>query len=187
MFRIILADLLLVGFFLTEVLLRQKGSAKSLESEAADKKSTPAVGVSYILAIVLLIVVSVFKIGFFISEPWSWIGIALTALGLFMRIWSMRVLGSFYSRTLRVTEVQEIVDRGPYSVIRHPGYLGSLLIWIGTGLAFTNWIIIPLLSILFLAVYIYRIRAEEVMLISAFGDRYIEYERKTWKLVPFIF
>ena len=47
----------------------------------------------------------------------------------------------------------------------------SLLIWLGTGLAFTNWIIIGVLSILFLAVYIYRIRVEEVMLISAFGER----------------
>jgi protein-S-isoprenylcysteine O-methyltransferase Ste14 len=42
----------------------------------------------------------------------------------------MRTLGRAYSRTLR-TERERVVEAGPYRHVRHPGYLGSNLIWLG--------------------------------------------------------
>jgi hypothetical protein len=44
---------------------------------------------------------------------------------------------SSYSRTLRVVEdedQQTVIDAGPYRLIRHPGYLGPLLTWVGFAL-----------------------------------------------------
>jgi hypothetical protein len=61
-------------------------------------------------------------------------GLVVEATGLALRAWSMRALGGSYSRTLRVVEdedQQTVVDAGPYRLIRHPGYLGSLLTWVG--------------------------------------------------------
>lgn len=99
----------------------------------------------------------------------------------------MRVLGEYYTRTLRVTENQAIVSQGPYQVIRHPGYLGTIFVWIGFAFAVGNWIATIILAILLFSVYGYRIRSEEAMLIDRFGNEYQEYRKQTWRLIPFIY
>ena len=42
------------------------------------------------------------------------------------------------------------------------------------------------LILLLAAVYCYRIRAEERMLDEHFGDVYVAYKARTWRLVPFL-
>jgi protein-S-isoprenylcysteine O-methyltransferase Ste14 len=99
----------------------------------------------------------------------------------------MRVLGEYYSRTLRVTEAQVIVTKGPYRVVRHPGYPGTICVWIGFGLGNSNWIATVTVALLLFGVYGYRIRSEEVMLIDTFGEQYQAYRQRTWRLLPFIY
>ena len=98
----------------------------------------------------------------------------------------MSVLGKFYTRTLKVTENQSIVRAGPYRFIRHPGYLGSILIWSGVAASTTNWIVLLIVLIVMFGVYIYRIQSEEKMLISTNAD-YAEYRKQTWRLIPLIY
>ena len=76
---------------------------------------------------------------------------------------------------------------GPYRVIRHPGYLGIMLMWGGAALATVNWITALIVVVGGVAVFSYRIRSEEAMMAEAFGERYTAYEDRTWRLVPFIF
>ncbi len=122
------------------------------------------------------------------SVPWlGWSGIALVLLGLSLRVWANRTLGQFYTRTLRVNESQKIVQQGPYRLIRHPGYVGVIALWIGAGLATTNWIAAAVITLMMLAVYDYRIRSEEAMLEAAFGEEYCQYAAHTWKLVPLVY
>jgi hypothetical protein len=54
----------------------------------------------------------------------------------------MIVLGRFYTRTLVTVSNQELVNRGAYRLVRHPGYRGSLLTWTGASLALApqNWL-----------------------------------------------
>ncbi len=117
----------------------------------------------------------------------SWLGLVIMLLGLALRVWSMRALGAYYSRTLRVTDAQVIVTQGPYRVVRHPGYLGTILLWVGSGLALANWIATVGVALLMLGVYGYRIRSEEGMLLTTFGEHYREYCRHTWRLLPFLY
>jgi protein-S-isoprenylcysteine O-methyltransferase len=107
--------------------------------------------------------------------------------GIALRAWSNRVLGEFYTRTLRTVEEQRLVREGPYRVLRHPGYLGCLLMWAGAGLATANWLAVVLIVSVTVAAYGFRIGAEERMLLGAFGGEYEQYRRGTWKLVPFLF
>ena len=99
----------------------------------------------------------------------------------------MRVLGRFYTRTLVTTGDQEVVRSGPYRLVRHPGYLGSILVW--TGAAATSGNALSLLAVLALlsVAYTHRIRTEERMLVDALGEPYAEYRRHSWRLVPFVF
>ena len=116
----------------------------------------------------------------------GWLGIAIALTGFGLRIWSMRVLGKFYTRTLKVTENQSIVRAGPYRFIRHPGYLGSILIWSGVAASTTNWIVLLIVLIVMFGVYVYRIQSEEKMLIATNAD-YAAYRKQTWRLIPFVF
>ena len=56
-------------------------------------------------------------------------------LGLLIRVWLARTPGGFYRRTLRVTEKEQIVEKGAYRLVRHPGYLGITLSYVGSGVA----------------------------------------------------
>ncbi len=187
MFQAILAYVLIAGFFAIEIFVRQGASAKSLEVPDSDKGSTRFIGASFGVAIVLPPLLDLLQIGQIASPIVSWLGLIIMLLGLGLRVWSMRVLGAYYSRTLRVTEAQTIVTQGPYRVIRHPGYLATMLVWVGSGLALANWVAAAMVALLMLGVYSYRIRSEEAMLLATFGERYQQYRQRTWKLLPFLY
>jgi protein-S-isoprenylcysteine O-methyltransferase Ste14 len=57
----------------------------------------------------------------------------------------------------------------------------------GFGLALGNWAgLVAALSCLGVA-YAYRIAVEESALTAALGDTYVQYMKRTWRLVPFVF
>jgi protein-S-isoprenylcysteine O-methyltransferase len=107
--------------------------------------------------------------------------------GLALRIWALRVLGAFYTRTLRTDTGQHLIDEGPYGLIRHPGYLGDILMWLGAGVATANGIVTGMIILPLVRAYQYRIRVEEAMLTNAFPQEYPSYARRTWRLIPFIY
>jgi protein-S-isoprenylcysteine O-methyltransferase len=115
----------------------------------------------------------------------AWIGVTIGVVGLGIRVWSMRILGRDYTRSLRTRETQTVIDRGPYRLVRHPGYSGSILVWFGSRLA-VNWLVAAATAVGLLLVYAYRISAEEEMLIDHFGDAYRAYKARTWRLAPYI-
>jgi protein-S-isoprenylcysteine O-methyltransferase len=117
----------------------------------------------------------------------TWSGVVAMLAGLTIRVWAMRVLGASYTRTLRTTTEQHLVTVGPYRLIRHPGYLGTLLVWIGGGMATANWIVAMAIALGLGRAYRSRLQAEEEMLAATFGDAYPGYASRTWRLVPFIY
>jgi len=187
MIQTIIGFVIIAGFLLVEIFLRKGESARSLDGGRFDRGSTRAVGAVYGVAVVLPTCLLLAGAGRIESPAVSWIGLALMLSGFLLRAWSMQVLGAFYSRTLRVSGSQDVVERGPYRIIRHPGYLGSIILWIGSGFAFSNWIDVMVIAPLVTGVYVYRIHAEEEMLSAALGQRYQRYRKNTWKLFPFLF
>jgi protein-S-isoprenylcysteine O-methyltransferase Ste14 len=104
--------------------------------------------------------------------------------GLAIRIWAIVVLGASFRLTVEVDSDQRIVDGGPYRWVRHPSYTGLLLIAIGFGFALGNWISLAILVILPLIVLVRRIRVEETQLIAVLGQPYVDYRKRTKRLVP---
>jgi protein-S-isoprenylcysteine O-methyltransferase Ste14 len=80
---------------------------------------------------------------------------------------------------------QTVVDRGPYRFVRHPSYSGSLLTVLGVLLCSTNWATLACF-LLALPGFAYRIRIEEQALADALGRPYLEYMRRTKRLLPFV-
>jgi len=77
-----------------------------------------------------------------------------------------------------------VVTAGPYAFVRHPGYLGEIMIWTGFAVVSSNLVLFFLLPAMFVAVYLYRISVEERMLVKELGDDYVRYRRRTRRLIP---
>jgi protein-S-isoprenylcysteine O-methyltransferase Ste14 len=173
---------------MAESRIRTGQEAKSFERGQFDQRSTVYIGVAYLISILALLVSWFFnslRIG--ILPTWvAWLGLIIALCGVLLRWWANRALGAFYTRTLKVAENQSIIREGPYRFIRHPGYLGSILMWSGVATATANWMVLLLVLIVMLVVYIYRIESEEKMLISASAD-YADYRKHTWRLIPRIY
>lgn len=179
------AFLLIIAFFAVERLLRRGQDAKRLERGAFDRGSTTVVAVAFLLTVLGLLVTLLLPIT--VAEPLRWLGLALMAAGLGLRVWAFRVLGRFYTRTLLITDQHRIVQDGPYHVVRHPGYLGILVLWLGAGLAAGSWIVLAWIALVMGIGYSYRIRIEEAMLVAAHGDTYHQYQASTWRLIPLLY
>jgi protein-S-isoprenylcysteine O-methyltransferase Ste14 len=113
-----------------------------------------------------------------------WIGIAIISLGLFLRYWSIYILGKYFSTTVELKENQKIIRKGPYKWIRHPSYSGILLFCIGYGLAVQNWLSLIIAISLPTIALLYRIKIEEEALVKGIGTEYGVYQKETKKLIP---
>ena len=84
-------------------------------------------------------------------------------------------------------EVKRLVTSGIYSKVRHPGYLGLILIYFGFALGFgVVWMLVPAVAFTVLT-YLTAIKEEE-LLKERFGKEYEEYARQVpWRFIPRIF
>jgi protein-S-isoprenylcysteine O-methyltransferase Ste14 len=146
-------------------------------------------GLFIFFIIFLSIIVAIYFAGASIAMLPTWFfypGIVLMILGIIFRQWSILVLGRFFSGTVGTQEGQKVVEKGPYKFIRHPSYTGAFLILIGIGFALQSWGAVITLVLLFSLAYGYRIHIEEKVLISELGEPYIEYKKRTKRLIPYI-
>ncbi len=183
-----LGYIVIAGFFLFEGRLRKGQEARSLKSGQFDQRSTVFIGIAFLICSVALLLATLLnRLNIADLFQWvGWMGVAIALAGLGFRGWAMRVLGAFYTRTLKMAENQSIVREGPYRLIRHPGYLGSILMWVGAATATANGIVIMITLIAMVSAYHYRIRSEEKMLRAA-NAGYEEYRSKTWRLIPLVY
>jgi protein-S-isoprenylcysteine O-methyltransferase Ste14 len=112
-----------------------------------------------------------------------WIGVVLFAAGGALRLWPVFVLGRRFSGLVAIQPGHMLVTSGVYGVIRHPSYLGLLVNSLGWGLAFRSGVGVLLTALLILPL-LARIRAEEWLLRTQFGDEYGAYCARTSRLVP---
>jgi protein-S-isoprenylcysteine O-methyltransferase Ste14 len=115
-----------------------------------------------------------------------YLGIGLMIAGILLRQWSIAVLGRYFSRTVGVQEGQAVVDRGPYRLVRHPAYTGSLLTIVGLGFVLQSWGAVLVLIAFFGVAFGYRIHVEEEVLKSKLGDEYVAYAKRTKRLIPYV-
>jgi protein-S-isoprenylcysteine O-methyltransferase Ste14 len=119
----------------------------------------------------------------------AWFGAGLITLlsGSLLRRHCWRMLGEHFTGNVKASADQPVVQRGIYRWVRHPSYTGGMLMYLGTGLALTNWLSVLTITIAGAAAYAYRVRVEEQALQENLGGRYQEYMRRTKRFVPFVF
>jgi len=83
-----------------------------------------------------------------LDERWNWtgtislglhiIGVLLSILGWIFFLWAM-ASNPFFSESVRIQENHRVAQRGPYRLVRHPGYFGNLIGCIGQPLLLGSW------------------------------------------------
>jgi protein-S-isoprenylcysteine O-methyltransferase Ste14 len=113
-------------------------------------------------------------------------GFILLWSGIFLRNYSIKLLGKHFTPTVQLQKDHTLITTGPYNIIRHPSYTGALLSFVGIAI-FLNSLIGAVFAILaMMLAYFVRISAEEKALVSLFGDVYRNYQHKTKRLIPFL-
>jgi protein-S-isoprenylcysteine O-methyltransferase Ste14 len=112
------------------------------------------------------------------------IGEALAVAGIALRVWAILTLDRFFTFVVGISADHRVVQRGPYRLLRHPGYAGALLTLLGIGIAVRNWLsLLVIVAVPALALAI-RITAEEAALAGALGAEYRAYADRTARLIP---
>ena len=113
------------------------------------------------------------------------IPIILIICGYLLRIYVLRAHNA--TKPLCIKKPEKLLKKGIYGRIRHPMYLGSLIMFLGLALLLTDVKTALLCWYIVYNFILARILQEEQLLIYSFGEEYIEYMKKTKRLIPFIF
>jgi len=196
-----MAAIIALLLYVVQSELRFGAKARAHRGGASDRGSTLVLSLASLLAVLGGVIVMKGRVPF-LSSPipawlfWpgnipgmaavAWAGVAASFAGLLLRLWAVLTLRKRYTRTLLIQDDHGLERKGPYRLVRHPGYLGSLLCLNGFALASGSAAVTVASLTATLWAYAYRIRSEDAMLVNAFGEDYETYRREVRALLPFI-
>lgn len=114
------------------------------------------------------------------------LGVTLFVVGLSIYVLARFTLRGFFSETLTIKPGHKLITNGPYRFIRHPIYLSEIFYFLSIPIFFSSHFGFVIMLAL-IPMLLYRIRIEERLLISKFGEEYMEYTRRTKKLIPYFY
>ena len=117
------------------------------------------------------------------TQTIGYLGLALTAAGVAFAIWARFTLGRNWSGTVTIKEDHELIQHGPYRIVRHPIYTGILLAMLGTAIGYGR---VPCLIGVAIAFFSLRFKwgTEERFMTEQFGAKYTQYRREVKAVIP---
>ena len=176
-------------WLLSEIILSRARRSEAKDSSSLDKSSLRFLWIAISLSVFIGVFLGVKGVGFIRVRHHllSICGIILMLLGLVLRWTAILTLRKYFTVDVSILEGHKIVKKGLYKYIRHPSYAGSLVSFLGLGLAFSNWLSSIVMFLPILMAFIYRMQVEEKALIQAFGEEYLDYSNTTKRLIPKIY
>lgn len=183
---LIISFSILYGLF--EIFMSRRQKDQREVSRSGDKGSIWLISISISVGYWLSFIMASTKFG----RIYHWntffiIGTFLVIIGLIIRIKSILTLKQQFTYTVTKIENHELIETGLYRKIRHPGYLGQLIIFLGISTCLSNWLSVLLMIIPVLLGYLNRIKVEEKFMVKQMGQKYIDYQTRTKKLIPMIY
>ena len=177
-----------IAWCASEVLLNRLLHSGSNDRRGQDKGSLIFIWMMISLAISLGFIFAIyFKVPISNEILISYVGLFIIVVGMAIRFVSIWTLGKYFTVDVTIRDDHKLKKDGFYKIIRHPSYSGSLLTFLGFGLTLGNYLSLLIVFLPVLAVFLYRINIEEKALIYNFKNEYTEYQKKTKKLIPFIY
>jgi protein-S-isoprenylcysteine O-methyltransferase Ste14 len=111
------------------------------------------------------------------------IGIIMVVGGMALRLWAQR------SAPIDLNPEKPLdtgFPTGPHKVLRHPDAAGKLLSLLGLPFVFNAWV--PVFALPGIVILLkWYISDQEAFRISQLGEPYLEYRKKTWNLIPYLY
>jgi protein-S-isoprenylcysteine O-methyltransferase Ste14 len=124
------------------------------------------------------------------STPWArtaaWLGVPLMLAGAALALGGVLRLGSNLTALPYPRDCANLVESGPYAIVRHPIYSGLILGATGYALWVNGWLTLGYALLLF-AFFDVKSRREEKWLLEKFGAPYAEYRTRVHKLIPWVY
>ena len=114
----------------------------------------------------------------------GWVGVATFGVALWLLWRSHTDLGQNWRMTTELREEHKLITSGVFQYIRHPMYSAHWLWGIAQALLIHNWIAGLASLVIFLPLYLLRVRHEEQMMLEQFGEEYRLYMRRTGRVIP---
>lgn len=121
-----------------------------------------------------------------VPEPLRWVGLALVAGGIGFAAWAALTLGRHFDMEVEVHAGHQVVDAGPYAVVRHPVYAGLAAHLLGAGLATGNALLLAGTLLVAFPAFVARASLEERLLRAELGGAYDAYARRVGMLLPLL-
>jgi protein-S-isoprenylcysteine O-methyltransferase Ste14 len=186
--KLILIIVFSIPYGLFEIFMSRQQKDKREISKSGDKGSIWLLTISISIGYWLSFIIAATKIG----RIYHWntffvIGSILALTGLIIRVTSILQLKQQFTYTVTKIENHELIETGLYKIIRHPGYLGQLIIFLGISTCLSNWLSILLMIIPVFLGYLNRINVEEKFMVEQMGQKYLDYQKRTKRLIPTIY
>ena len=114
-------------------------------------------------------------------------GFCIYVLGFILRFYSIFYLGRFFTTNVTIAADHHLIDTGPYRLIRHPSYTGIFMLYLGICLCIGNWATTLIIIVPVFCAFLWRMHVEEAALRQALGQPYLDYMKRTKRLIPFIY
>lgn len=101
-------------------------------------------------------------------------------------VWAIHSLGRFFTAKIGVLSGHQLIETGPYGVLRHPFYTGVFLTALGFPAIFGFWVGFAS-AIVLVPLLIFRMTVEERYLEAEFGGAYQRMKERTWRLIPYVY
>jgi protein-S-isoprenylcysteine O-methyltransferase Ste14 len=126
---------------------------------------------------------------FWARTPENWraaLSVFFLLLAGFLAWAGVRALGRQLRIDAGLNPDHELVRSGVYRVVRHPIYTSMLCLLLGTGFMIAPLLMLLISTLLFMIGTEIRVRIEDGLLASRFGDQFRDYQRTTPAYVPFM-
>lgn len=115
-----------------------------------------------------------------------WVGFVVLALGVSLRLGPMLELGRRFVSVVAVQEGHTLHTRGFYRWVRHPSYLGILLMDLGFAGVFRSVVALALMPVVFW-MFKRRMDVEEAFMVEQFGAGYRDFMARTARILPRVY
>lgn len=122
----------------------------------------------------------------FVWDAYSSAALVIAVAGLGLRTWGYLTLGRLFTWHITVYDDHEVVQRGPYAWMRHPGYTGAWLLYSAVPLMLHAWVGLAISVVFQFLAYARRIKHEESVLSASLGESYEGYRARVSAMVPYI-
>jgi protein-S-isoprenylcysteine O-methyltransferase Ste14 len=182
-----LATGFLVIYLFTETRISKSKRDKGLILVEEDRGSLSRIKRAIFVASLLAFSCAFIPFGKCSDKVYITAGFSILCIGLTIRSYSIIILGKRFTYVVTILNEHPLQFGGLYSIIRHPGYLGQLLILVGSTMLFGNWISVIVTLVILFPSYHYRMTVEEDLILKYKDKEYSDYCKKTYRIIPFVY